>query len=310
VSLPDLKGRESILKVHLHKIKYASSVDPLVIARGTPGFSGADLANIINESALIAARRDKRLVTMNELEEAKDKVMMGTERKSLTMRDEERKLTAYHEGGHAIIALNCPASDPIHKATIIPRGRALGMVMRLPEHDRVSMTREKIEADLAVSMGGRVAEEIIFGYDKITSGASSDIKHATGLARAMVTEWGMSDEVGPIFYGGNKNDAYLNGGSTANKDKSGEVSNLIESEIKKIIDAAYKRATKILTDNIEKLHMLADALLKYETLSGDEIKKLLRGENIDKKDNDDDAKGKKSSLGDIDFGLGNNVQEA
>jgi cell division protease FtsH len=198
---PDILGREKILKVHLRKVLTAPDIDPLVLARGTPGFSGADLANLVNEAALMAARHNKKVVTMLELEAAKDKVMMGVERKSLVMREEEKKLTAYHESGHAIVSLHCPTSDPIHKATIIPRGRALGLVMRLPETDRLSVTREKLKADIAVAMGGRVAEEVIFGYERVTSGASSDFHQATKMARAMVTEWGMSDKLGPIFYG-------------------------------------------------------------------------------------------------------------
>jgi cell division protease FtsH len=284
VPLPDLNGREKVLNVHVKKIPFAPDVDIRVIARGTPGFSGADLANLINESALLAARFNKKFVTMKELESAKDKIMMGAERRSMVMSDEEKKLTAYHEGGHAIIAIHSPASDPIHKATIIPRGRALGLVMRLPESDRFSVTREKLHADLAVAMGGRVAEEIIFGYDKVTSGASSDIQQATKMARAMVTEWGMSDKVGAIFYGGNQNDMYAHGSAPTSSARSEEMAAIIEHEVKRIIDNSYNLAKKLLTDNIDQLHLLAKSLLEYETLSGDEIKRLLAGEQIRQED--------------------------
>lgn len=275
---PDIAGREKILKVHLKKVPSAPDVDANTIARGTPGFSGADLANIVNEAALLAARRGKRVVTMQELESAKDKVMMGVERKSMVMSDEEKKLTAYHESGHAIVALHVPISDPIHKATIMPRGRALGMVMRLPESDKLSVTRQKMLADMEVAMGGRIAEELIFGYDKVTSGASSDIKQATRMARAMVMEWGMSDKLGPIFYGAEDSDGPL--GSMSKN--STETAALIDAEVRQIIETAYKNATKILQDHSDDLHKLAQALLEYETLTGDEIKQLLSEGKIDR----------------------------
>jgi cell division protease FtsH len=275
---PDIAGREKILKVHLKKVPAAPDVDANVIARGTPGFSGADLANLVNEAALLAARRGKRVVTMQELEAAKDKVMMGVERKSMVMSDEEKKLTAYHESGHAIVALHVPISDPIHKATIMPRGRALGMVMRLPETDKLSLTRQKLLADMEVAMGGRIAEEIIFGYDKVTSGASSDIRQATRMARAMVMEWGMSDKLGPIFYGNEESDGPM--GSLSKN--STETAALIDSEVRQLIDTAYKNATKILQENLKDLHSLAEALLEYETLTGDEIKQLLAEGKIDR----------------------------
>jgi cell division protease FtsH len=277
VPMPDMVGRVSILNVHLKNIKKAPNVDSTIIARGTPGFSGADLANLVNEGALLAARRNKRVVTMDELEAAKDKVMMGSERKSLKMDEEEKKLTAYHEGGHALIAYYQPASDPIHKATIIPRGRALGMVMRLPEKDKFSVTREKLKADLAVAMGGRVAELIIFGYDKVTSGASSDIEQATKIARAMVSEWGMSEKVGPLFHGNDNNDHYYPG---ASKQKSVETSNLIDNEVKSLIEEAYNKAETLIKKHIKQLHSLAEALLKYETLSGDEVMAVIQGKKI------------------------------
>ena len=273
VSNPDIAGREKVLQVHLKKVPAAPDVDPRIIARGTPGFSGADLANLVNEAALLAARRGKRVVTMSEMEAAKDKVMMGAERKSMVMKDEEKKLTAYHEGGHAIVALHMPPSDPIHKATIIPRGRALGMVMRLPEEDQYSMTREKLHADLAVGMGGRVAEEIIFGYDKVTSGASSDIKYATRMARAMVTEWGMSDDIGPVFYG-TDDEPY------SPRKFSDVTTSHIDAEVKRIVDESQSTARRILSENVDDLHLLANALLEYETLTGDEIKELLANGHI------------------------------
>lgn len=278
VSNPDIDGREQILQVHLKKIKYSSKVLPRIIARGTPGFSGAELANLVNEAALLAARRGKKEVDMTDLEEAKDKVLMGVERRSMAMSDAEKKLTAYHEGGHALVGLYCSASDPIHKATIIPRGRALGMVMRLPENDRFSMARDKMKADIAVAMAGRVAEEIIFGEDKVTSGASSDIKMATRMAKAMVTEWGLSDEVGPIFYGSNNEDLYAR---RSNDERSEKTSELIDFEVKKIITEGYDFAKNILTKHIDQLHVLANALVEYETLSGHQIKNLLSGKSLD-----------------------------
>jgi cell division protease FtsH len=298
VSAPDIIGRESILKVHMSKVPLAPDVDANTIARGTPGFSGADLANLVNEAALLAARRNKKVVTMRELEEAKDKVMMGTERKSMIMSDEEKSLTAYHEGGHAIVALHCKNSDPIHKATIIPRGRALGMVMRLPEEDRYSVTRAKLKDDIAVSMGGRVAEEQIFGYDKVTSGASSDIKYATDMARNMVSQWGMSDEVGPIFHGGGEQEMFLGRSIQQSNAISEETANLIDQEVKNIVEEGYKRAQKILKTHSKDLHTLAKGLLEFETLSGDEINDLLSGKKISKPglSSKKKAKAKKSTL--------------
>ncbi|MBT7544437.1 MAG: ATP-dependent metallopeptidase FtsH/Yme1/Tma family protein [Kordiimonadaceae bacterium] len=288
VSNPDILGREKILKVHMKKVPLGADVKPRVIARGTPGFSGADIANLVNEAALLAARKGKRVVTMEDFEQSKDKVMMGAERRSMVMQDSERKLTAYHEGGHALVALHCPASDPIHKATIIPRGQALGMVMRLPEHDQLSMSREKMHADLAVAMGGRVAEELIFGYDKVTSGASSDISYATKMARAMVTRWGMSDKLGPLEYGENQQEVFLGHSVAQSQTISSATAKIIDEEIRDLVESAYKRATKILTDNLEDLHKLGRGLLEYETLSGEEIKDLLAGKVIQQKTEDDD----------------------
>ena len=274
---PDLAGREKILRVHLRKVPLAPDVDPRTIARGTPGFSGADLANLVNEGALMAARRGKRVVTMGELEDAKDKVMMGAERRSMAMSDEEKKLTAFHEAGHAIVAISVEGSDPIHKATIIPRGRALGMVMRLPERDQLSLTRQKMLADLAVAFGGRLAEELVFGHEKVTTGAQSDIEQATRMARAMVTRFGMSDSLGPIAYAENQEEVFLGHSVSRTQNISEATSQKIDSEIHRIIDESYQRAKDILTTRQNDLNVLARGLLEYETLTGDEINALLKG---------------------------------
>jgi cell division protease FtsH len=279
---PDILGREAILKVHIKKISVAPDVDIRTIARGTPGFSGADLANIVNEAALLAARKNKKIVTMVDFEEAKDKVMMGSERRSLVMSQEEKELTAYHEGGHAVVALNQSASDPIHKATIIPRGRALGMVMRLPERDQLSLPREKMLADITVAMGGRVAEEIIFGDRKVTSGASSDIEMATKMARNMVTKFGMSEKLGPLQYGENEEEVFLGRSVQRHQNVSEETAKLIDSEIRQIVDSCYDLAKKILNEKIDDLHALAKGLIEYETLNGDEITTLLKEGKIDR----------------------------
>jgi len=275
---PDVQGREKILKVHVRKVPLAPDVDLKVLARGTPGFSGADLMNLVNEGALLAARRNKRFVTMSEFEDAKDKLMMGAERRTLSLTEEDKKLTAYHEAGHALLAIKMDASDPIHKATIVPRGRALGMVMRLPERDQVSLTRRKAYADLAVAMGGRVAEEEIFGYEKVTSGASADIKMATGLARAMATEWGMSDKLGPLLYGDNQDEVFL-GRSMMQRSvhMSDETQQVVDAEVKRFVDEGYQTAQKVIRENIDGLHTIAKALLEYETLTGDEIRNLMDG---------------------------------
>jgi cell division protease FtsH len=282
VPRPDIDGREQILGVHMKKVPLAPDVDARVIARGTPGFSGADLANLVNEAALLAARRGKRLVAMKEFEEAKDKVLMGTERKSMVMTEDEKRMTAYHEAGHAIVALHEPASDPIHKATIIPRGRALGMVMRLPERDSYSYHRDKMYANLAVSMGGRVAEEVIFGYQKVSSGASSDIQYATTLARDMVTRWGMSDALGPLQYADPDEEVFLGYSVNRTRQMSNETAQAIDKEIRRIVEEGYERAKHVLDEHRDELEALAQALLEYETLSGDEIKKVLAGEGIDR----------------------------
>lgn len=282
VPLPDVKGREKILLVHMKNVPLANNVDPSVLARGTPGFSGAELANLINEAALLAARRSKRVVGMDDFEDAKDKVMMGAERRSMAMSDDEKKLTAYHEAGHALVSLNEPECDPIHKATIVPRGRALGMVMSLPEGDRYSKSLAKMKADLAMTMGGRVAEEIKFGKDNVTSGASSDIQYATSMARAMVMEWGLSDKIGMINYADDVNEY-------APRRISEKTARDIEDEVRLLIDTAYKRAMKCLMDNADDFETLAKALLEYELLSGEEIKALLRGEPIIRHDGEDEA---------------------
>ncbi len=277
---PDILGREKILKVHMRKVPLAPDVEPRTIARGTPGFSGADLANLVNEAALLAARKGRRVVAMAELEEAKDKVMMGAERRSMVMSEEEKLLTAYHEGGHALVALHCPVSDPIHKATIIPRGRALGMVMRLPERDQLSLSKDKLETDIAVAMGGRVAEEMKFGLEKVTSGASQDIEQATKMARAMVTRFGMSDELGLVSYGSNEEEVFLGHSVTRQTNISNSTAKVIDDEVRRIIDEGLGRARKILSENEKNLHAIADGLIEYETLSGDEIAAICRGETI------------------------------
>jgi cell division protease FtsH len=280
---PDVMGREKILKVHMRKVPLASDVDAKTIARGTPGFSGADLANLVNEAALLAARIGKRVVAMAEFEHAKDKVMMGAERRSLVMSDDEKKMTAYHEGGHAICSITLPECDPVHKATIIPRGRALGMVMSLPEGDRYSTSKVKLLQQLIMAMGGRAAEEIIFGKDRVSNGASGDIKMATDMTRRMVTEWGMSDKLGMISYGDNGQEVFLGHSVTQNKNVSEATAREIDNEIKSIIDHAYSEAHRILTERLADLHSLAKGLLEYETLSGDEIRQVINGEKIIRK---------------------------
>lgn len=274
---PDVVGREQILKVHVRKVPLAPDINLKTIARGTPGFSGADLMNLVNEAALTAARRNKRMVTQAEFEEAKDKVMMGAERKSLVMTEEEKLLTAYHEGGHAIVGLNVPATDPIHKATIIPRGRALGMVMQLPERDKLSMSLEQMTSRLAIMMGGRVAEELIFGREKVTSGAASDIEQATRLARMMVTRWGLSEELGTVSYGENQDEVFLGMSVSRTQNASEATVQKIDSEIKRLVEEGYKEATRILTEKHADLEALAKGLLEFETLTGDEIVDLLKG---------------------------------
>jgi len=275
VPLPDIVGRKKILKIHSKKISMGPDVKLKKVAMGTPGFSGADLANLVNEAALLAARNNKRIVTSIEFEDAKDKVMMGAERKSMVMTEEDKKLIAYHEGGHAIVAFNEKASDPIHKATILPRGRALGVVWTLPERDKHSESREYLKAQISKAMGGRIAEELIFGHDKVTSGASSDIQMATKLAKDMVTRFGMSDQLGPLTYGDNEDEVFLGRSITRHQQMSEETAKKIDTEIKRIVEEGYKKAKKILTEKIDDLHKLAKALLVYETLSGEEISDII-----------------------------------
>src|ERR1700716_1179155 len=274
---PDVVGREQILKVHVRKVPLAPDINLKTIARGTPGFSGADLMNLVNEAALTAARRNKRMVTQSEFEEAKDKVMMGAERKSLVMTEEEKMLTAYHEGGHAIVGLNVIATDPSHKATIIPRGRALGMVMQLPERDKLSMSLEQMTSRLAIMMGGRVAEELVFGRDKVTSGASSDIEQATRLARMMVTRWGLSEALGTVSYGENQDEVFLGMSVSRTQNASEATVQKIDTEIRRFVEEGYNEATRILTEKRADLEALAKGLLEFETLTGDEIHDLLKG---------------------------------
>ena len=296
VGLPDIIGREKILKVHAKKIKMAPDVNLRTVARGTPGFSGADLANIVNEAALLAARKSKRIVTLNEFEEARDKVMMGAEKRSMVQTEDDKKLTAYHEAGHAIVSLNEKADDPIHKATILPRGRALGMVMTLPERDKYSQNREYMKSQIAKAMGGRVAEEIIFGHNKVTSGAMSDIKAATSTAKHMVTEAGMSELLGPLSYGDNQDEIFLGRSVARNQQMSEETQKKVDSEVKKLVDEGYNRAKKILNEKIEDLHKLAKTLLLYETLTGDEIRDLiLHNKSIERNDEKDLAEEDKTS---------------
>jgi len=274
---PDVSGREKIIRVHMRNVPLSADVDVRTLARGTPGFSGADLANLVNEAALMAARRNKRMVSMHDFEHAKDKVMMGAERKSMAMSDTEKRNTAYHEGGHALVALTVPGADPVHKATIIPRGRALGMVMQLPEGDRYSMDFQQMTSRLAIMMAGRVAEELIFGKDKVTSGASSDIQAATGLARNMVTRWGFSEAVGTVSYGDNQEEVFLGHSVARTQNVSEDTAQKIDIEVRRLVQGGLDEARRILTERIEDLHKVAKALLEYETLSGDELIGVIKG---------------------------------
>lgn len=277
---PDIGGREKILKVHMRKVPLAPDVDARVLARGTPGFSGADLANLVNEAALRAARVGKRLVTMADFEYAKDKVLMGTERRSMAMTDEEKKLTAYHEAGHALVALHVPKTDPLHKVTIIPRGRALGVTMQLPERDHLSHTKQFLESRLAILFGGRIAEEIIFGPENVTTGAASDIQVATQMARGMITAYGMSDKLGRVRYQANEQEVFLGHAVTQTQNVSEATAQIIDQEVRRLIEEAEGHAKRILTEHLDDLHMIAKALLEYETLSNDEISQILRGEPV------------------------------
>ncbi len=277
VPLPDVRGREQILRVHMRKVPLGDDVKPGLIARGTPGFSGADLANLVNEAALFAARANKRTVSMDEFERAKDKIMMGAERRSMVMSDQEKKMTAYHEAGHAIVGVTVPEHDPVYKVTIIPRGRALGVTQFLPEQDRYSLSKRRIESAISTLFGGRIAEEIIFGVDSVTTGASNDIERATELARNMVTKWGLSDRLGPLTYTDESGEVFLGRSVTQHKQVSDGTAHLIDEEVRKVIETNYQRAKVILETNIEKLHAMAEALVKYETIDDAQIKDIMAG---------------------------------
>jgi cell division protease FtsH len=277
VPLPDVRGREQILRVHMRKVPLGEDVKPAYIARGTPGFSGADLANLVNEAALFAARANKRIVGMDEFERAKDKIYMGAERRSMVMSDEEKRMTAYHEAGHAIVGHVVPEHDPVYKVTIIPRGRALGLTWYLPEGDRYSTSKRRLESHIASLFGGRCAEELIFGADGVTTGASNDIERATDLARNMVTKWGLSDKLGPLTYSEENGEVFLGRQVTQHKQVSDETAHVIDEEIRIVIDANYKRAKGILESNLDKLHIMADALVKYETIDETQIKDIMAG---------------------------------
>ena len=277
VPLPDVRGRSQILKVHMRKVPAAENVEEMVIARGTPGFSGADLANLVNEAALFAARANKKVVTMAEFERAKDKIMMGAERRSMIMKESEKKLTAYHEAGHAIVGRNVPDHDPVYKVSIIPRGRALGVTMFLPEEDRYSYSKKHLESQLSSLFGGRIAEQQIFGDDAVTTGASNDIERATSIARSMVTQWGLSDRMGPLTYSEDEGEVFLGKSIGRQKIVSDETAQAIDSEIRSIIDRNYQRAVEILKENEDKLHLMADALMKYETIDAGQIDTIMEG---------------------------------
>ena len=292
---PDVTGREKILRVHMRKVPIAPDIDPRVIARGTPGFSGADLANLVNEAALLAARRNKRLVTQSEFEDAKDKVMMGAERRSMAMTEEEKLATAYHEAGHAIVNIVVPGNDPLHKVTIIPRGRALGVTMSLPERDKLSYSMEWCEGKIAMAYGGRVAEQLIYGKDHLNTGASSDITQATSIARRMVTEWGMSEKLGPLLYNENQQEVFLGHSIAQQQNMSEETARLIDEEIRRIITTGYDTAWEVLTKHRDDLEAITQALMEYETISGDECMAIMRGEKIERPNDDDIGKGSSDS---------------
>jgi cell division protease FtsH len=277
VPLPDVRGREQILKVHMRKVPLADDVKPAIIARGTPGFSGADLANLVNEAALFAARANKRLVDMDDMEKAKDKIMMGAERRSMVMKEEEKKLTAYHEAGHAIVGRLVPSHDPVYKVSIIPRGRALGVTMFLPEEDKYSNSKEQLESQISSLFGGRIAEELIFGGDQVTTGASNDIKRATEIARNMVTKWGLSEKLGPLLYSDEEEEVFLGRSVTQHKNVSDDTAHAIDEEIRSFIDRNYERAATILQTNMDKLHLMAEALIKYETIDSGQIDDIMDG---------------------------------
>ena len=277
VPLPDVRGREQILRVHMRRVPLGEDVKPALIARGTPGFSGADLANLVNEAALFAARANKRIVGMDEFERAKDKIMMGAERRSMVMTEEEKRMTAYHEAGHAIVAMTVPEHDPVYKVTIIPRGRALGLTQFLPEQDRYSMSKRRLESTIATLFGGRVAEELIFGPEAVTTGASNDIERATELARNMVTKWGLSDKLGPLTYTEETGEVFLGRSVTQHKQVSDVTAHAIDEEVRRVIEGNYKRAREILTAALDKLHAMAETLIKYETIEDEQLKDIMAG---------------------------------
>src|SRR3569833_2931834 len=277
VPLPDVRGREQILKVHMRRVPLADDVKPGLIARGTPGFSGADLANLVNEAALFAARANKRIVGMDEFERAKDKIMMGAERRSMVMSEDEKRMTAYHEAGHAIVGMTVPEHDPVYKVTIIPRGRALGVTQFLPEQDRYSMSKRRLESAIATLFGGRIAEELIFGPESVTTGASNDIERATDLARNMVTKWGLSDKLGPLTYSEDSGDVFLGRSVTQLKQVSDVTTHAIDEEVRRVIESNYQRARQILTDALDKLHLMAEALVKFETIDEEQLKDIMAG---------------------------------
>ena len=308
VPLPDIKGREHILKVHLRKVPIDDDVQPKYIARGTPGFSGADLANLVNEAALFAAKENARVVTMRHLEKAKDKIMMGSERKSMVMKDKEKKMTAYHEAGHAIVGLLVPSHDPVYKVSIIPRGRALGVTMFLPEEDRYSLSKEQLNSQISSLFGGRIAEELIYGADMVTTGASNDIERATELARNMVTKWGLSSKLGPLAYTEEEGEVFLGRSVTKHKNVSDETAHIIDEEIRSVIDQNYERAETLLKEHIDKLHAMAEALVTYETIDRDQIDDIMSGKSprepkgwSDIDSHKDDDSGDKLSLDDADI---------
>lgn len=302
VPLPDVRGREQILKVHMRKVPLGDDVKPSLIARGTPGFSGADLANLVNEAALFAARGNNKTVNMHEFERAKDKIMMGAERKSMVINEKEKELTAYHEAGHAIVGRLVPDHDPVYKVSIIPRGRALGVTMFLPEEDRYSHSKQHLESNISSLFGGRIAEEMIFGSDKVTTGASNDIERATELARNMVTKWGLSDKLGPLSYGEDEGEIFLGRSVTQHKNLSDETAHAIEEEIRHFIDRNYERAETLLKENIEKLHTMAKALVKYETIDSTQIDAIMEGREpgspADWTDDDDEGQGTSNGVTD------------
>jgi cell division protease FtsH len=277
VPLPDVRGREQILRVHMRRVPLAEDVKPALLARSTPGFSGADLANLVNEAALFAARGNRRIVSMEEFERAKDKIMMGAERRSMVMTEAEKRMTAYHEAGHAIVGMCVPEHDPVYKVTIIPRGRALGVTQFLPEQDRYSFSKRRLESMIASLFGGRIAEELIFGPESVTTGASSDIERSTELARNMVTKWGLSDKLGPLTYSEETGEVFLGRSVTQHKQVSDVTAHAIDEEVRRVIESNYQKARQILTSSLDKLHALADALMKYETIDEEQLKDIMAG---------------------------------